>query len=179
MKITINHIAITFYFIVASFSSYSQILNDEESKLYDLIMEYRREKGLPKIQLSHSLTYVAKMHAQDLVINKPDVGNCNMHSWSSNGNWIPCCYTDNHSQAELMWSKPRELTNYTGNGYEISYWSSAGVDASDALSTWKTSSGHNAIITNEGMWNNKWYAIGIGIYKEYAVVWFGKIYDWN
>jgi uncharacterized protein YkwD len=179
MKTTINHIAFSFYFIIASLSSSAQILNNQESKLYDLIMEYRREKGLPKIQLSHSLTYVAKMHAQDLAINKPDVGNCNMHSWSSNGKWAPCCYTDDHAQAKLMWSKPKELTNYRGNGYEISYWNSEGADATDALYGWKESSGHNALIINQGVWHEKWNAIGIAIYNEYAVVWFGNILDTN
>ena len=41
-----------------------------------------------------------------------------------------------------MWSKPRELTSYKGNGYEISYSSSLENDpeiAKNALNTWKTS----------------------------------------
>ena len=45
-------------------------------------------------------------------------------------------------------------------------------------SKWKKSTGHNQVIVNEGIWKKiMWNAIGIGIYKEYAVVWFGEIED--
>jgi len=31
---------------------------------------------------------------------------------------------------------------------------------------------------NDGIWKQiKWNAIGIGIYKEYGVVWFGELMD--
>ena len=158
---------------------FAQTLNSEEQKLYKLIMNYRTEKGLPKIPLSKSLTFVAQTHVRDLCNNKPDVDSCNMHSWSNKGNWNGCCYTDDHAQAKFIWNKPRELTSYKGSGYEIAYYSMAGANAVEALEGWINSSeGHRKLIINEAGWkSHHWQAIGIGIYKYYAVVWFGEEED--
>ncbi len=155
-------------------------LTVEEEKLYTLIMNYRKEKGLPSIPLSPSLTKVAQAHVKDLHFNKPDQNACNMHSWSSKGAWSSCCYTDDHAEAACMWDKPREMTNYTGNGYEIAF-GAYGMDAtaSGAMAGWKGSPGHHAVIINQGMWKTPWNAIGIGIYEGFAVVWFGKELDSN
>ena len=156
-----------------------QNLSNEESELYNLIMQYRHSQGLSKIPLSESLTFVAQTHVKDLVNNKPDLGNCNMHSWSNKGNWTPCCYTDDHARAKCVWLKPSELTSYKGYGYEISFWSSGEITAEGALDGWKKSSGHNALIINQDIWHDSnWKAIGIGIYKNYAVVWFGEERDY-
>jgi hypothetical protein len=146
----------------------------DEQKLYDLIMAYRKQKGLPVIPLSKSLTTVAQIHVKDLTDNRPVYGNCNLHSWSSKGKWTPCCYTRDHAQASCMWSKPRELTKYRGNGYEISFMDTGGATPIGALDSWQYSPGHNAVIINEGSWNEKWNAIGVGINGNYAVVWFGR-----
>src|SRR4051812_17318311 len=82
-------------------------LSKEEAKLYDLIMKYRKEKKLPKIQLSISLTHVAQTHARDIMENSPNKGSCNMHSWSNKGKWSACCYTNDHAKSECMWNKPK------------------------------------------------------------------------
>ena len=83
-----------------------------------------------------------------------------------------------------MWNKPRELTNYIDNGYEIACGSSEKkydgyvMTADYALQAWKKSTQHNAVIVNLDSWKNtSWNAIGIGIYKGFAVVWFGKSAD--
>ena len=155
-------------------------ISKEELKLFKLITEYRKSKGLKEIPFSKSLTFDAQTHVRDLENNSPAQGNCNMHSWSDKGNWTPCCYTSDHAKASCMWDKPKELTNYNGNGFEIS---SGGfgdyiITADGALKSWKGSSGHNSVIINSGIWKNSpWQAIGIGIYGSYAVVWFGKIKD--
>lgn len=151
----------------------AQTLSSGEKKLYDLVMKYRAEKGLPAIPVSKSLTIVAQTHVKDLQDNGPSEGRCNMHSWSAKGRWKSCCYTDDHAQAACMWSKPAELTSYKANGYEIAYMSSAEVTAEGALAGWKISPGHNQVVINAGMWNTPWKAIGIGVYKNYAVIWFG------
>ncbi len=172
--------------IVLCFSTnfvFCQSLSEDELELYQLIMEYRTENGLSKIPLSKSLTYVAQTHVKDLKINKPDQGDCNSHSWSSKGPWSPCCYTDDHANANGMWRKPRELTSYKNNGYEIACGSSNPIyDQGDitpeaALERWQNSSAHNAVILNQGIWKDTWKAIGIGIYGNFAVVWFGKEID--
>ncbi|MCS6823383.1 MAG: CAP domain-containing protein [Cytophagaceae bacterium] len=152
-------------------------LKAEEKKLYDLLMAYRKEKNLPPIPLSASLTFVAQSHVYDLQTNKPNNDICNLHSWSDKGKWSPCCYTSDHARAQCMWDKPKELTSYTGNGYEISYYTTGQATAPDALKTWKNSPGHNSVIINSDIWSKPWNAIGIGISKNYAVVWFGHLKD--
>lgn len=155
----------------------AQVPSEKEQELYQLIMAYRKEMGRSTIPLSSALTFVAQTHVKDLVHHNAETSNCNMHSWSSSGSWTPCCYTANHANAACMWSKPKELTSYNGNGYEISYHASGTVTASEALARWKRSPGHNAVIINTGIWKEKWRAIGVGIYQGYAVVWFGNEID--
>ncbi len=154
-------------------------ISAEEMKLYSLLMEYRKSKNLDAIPLSAKLTHVAQLHAKDLSENfEAKNGRCNMHSWSAKGKWKACCYTEDHKQAQCMWSKPREITGYASNGYEISYTNSTGATAAEALKVWKFSPGHNSVIINEGVWKNiNWKAVGVGIYKEYGLVWFGEVDD--
>jgi uncharacterized protein YkwD len=158
----------------------STCLSSEEKKLYDMIMAYRKSRGLPPIKLSARLTQVAQTHARDLAANyKFDPKNkCNPHSWSSKGKWSSCCYTSDHKKAQCMWDKPKEIAEYMSPGYEIAYYSSAGASAIEGLEGWKKSPSHNPLIVNEGMWSNvNWKAIGIGLYKEYGIVWFGELDD--
>jgi len=155
-------------------------ISSEEKKLYHLLNEYRVKNGLREISLSPSLTYVARKHARDLSENPP-AGKCNMHSWSSSGKWSACCYTSDHAQAQCMWNKPRELTGYPGNGYEVAYSVTSEYKKPSALSAinrWKKSREHNAVILNRGIWNDQhWQAVGVGIYGQYAVLWFGTETD--
>jgi uncharacterized protein YkwD len=173
-------ILLLFLLIIPSIIGYSQDLTKEEAKLYEIIMKYRKKKGLPEIPISASLTIVAQTHVKDLAENKPDMGDCNAHSWSDKGTWSPCCYLPDHSSSECMWYKPSELTSYKSNGYEIACGSndccsSFIVTAKYALEAWQKSPNHNAVIVNKGIWkNHEWKAIGIGIYKGFAVVWFGE-----
>lgn len=155
-------------------------LSVEEEKLYQLIMSYRESKKLPAIPFSAKLTQVAQAHVRDLADNF-DCDNkrgCNPHSWSKNGAWTSCCYTPDHKQKECMWNKPKEIAGYNGSGYEIAYYSSAGATAEEGLDGWKKSPGHNPLLINSGIWSkSNWKGLGIGIYKEYGVVWFGETED--
>lgn len=162
------------------------VLTEEEWNLYGLIMYYRSMNDLPEIPLSRSLTYVAQQHCIDLAENKPDIAGpaCNAHSWSDKGKWSACCYTPDHKQAQCMCDKPKELTSYTGLGFEISCGSSEAqfenyvMTARYALDAWKNSAGHNDVILNKNAWTDmKWLAIGVGIYKGFACVWFGSVTD--
>jgi hypothetical protein len=152
-------------------------LSPDEKELYNLIADYRSGLGLPSIPLSASLSYVAQQHVADLENNDPVTSTCNQHSWSDNGNWTACCYTSDHAQASCMWDKPRELTDYTGNGYEIFYFNPAGASPAGALNAWKTIPVNNDVIINAGHWTMEWKALGVGIKGEYAVVWFGHEND--
>ncbi len=153
-------------------------LSAEEYKIYEQLNAYRKQYQLPRIPLSASMTKVAQAHAKDLEINQPVKGNCNLHSWSDQGSWSPCCYTDDHAQAECMWKKPKELSSYPGEGFEISYWQSNGANANEAIAGWKRSAGHNNMMINRSMWKKlTWNACGVGLYGNYAVVWFGREKD--
>jgi len=158
-------------------------LTPVETELIRLINEYRFQKGLPEVRLSASLSFVARTHARDQQDNYKYSKRCNMHSWSNKGNWTACCYTPDHRNAKCMWSKPRELTNYRGDGYEISFYSSytypsATVFAKEILNGWKKSPGHNDVILNKSIWRDvRWEALGVGVYGDYADVWFGKEED--
>jgi copper amine oxidase domain protein len=157
-------------------------LTQEEAKLYYLINEYRTSLGLERFSFSKSLTEVARNHVADSNANQPENQldargiKGNLHSWSSSGNWTPVAYTSDHAYAELMWMKPRELTAYTGNGYEISAASSGGISAETALELWKGSSGHNAVIIGSGSWSML-KTMGVSIDGNYAHVWFGSDAD--
>ena len=170
--------SVIIYFFISITVCHGQTLTHEETKLYNMIMEYRSSYGLPKIPLSKSLTIVARTHIKDLILNKPDTGKCNMHSWSANGNWYPVCYTSDHSNAEYARIKAKEIAGYSGYSYEIITRllpSSFKMTAEDALYGFKNSPPHNAAIMNLNNWNdNEWKAIGIAVYANYACVWFGE-----
>jgi len=149
--------------------------------LAETINEYRLQKGLSSIPISVSLTKVAQLHVQDMVSSSWSE-ECNLHSWSYQGNWSGCCYTSNHAQAQCMWDKPREITNglYSGNGYEISAMSGGqnNVSPEEFLSIWQSSQAHHDVILNRSIWSDKkWNAIGASMLGGYAVVWFGEEVD--
>ncbi len=158
-------------------------LNETEQELARQINEYRAEKGLPAVTLSASLSHVARVHCLDLEQTSSHSGRCNLHSWSDKGKWSSCCYTPDHKRAECMWNKPRELTSYTGDGFEIAYWTDAkfadaAATARDMLNGWKGSKPHNELIINKGIWKDvQWEAMGIGVSGGYATVWFGRETD--
>jgi hypothetical protein len=133
--------------------------------------------NLDTIPFSTKLTYVAQTHVRDLN-DYPPTGPCNLHSWSSHGNWDPSCYYSDHRNAELIWSKPKELIDYCSPGYEIAAFTSGEMIAVNALSLWQSSIGHSNIIFNIGIWKDiKFRAMGVAIYGNYAVVWFGELLD--
>lgn len=146
-------------------------LEPEERRLYLLVNQYRAQNGLPPIPLSPSLTLVANRHVRDLDAN---IGMAT-HAWSN------CYYNANDSRTwPCMWQAPQRLgTPYPGNGYENAFWVSGGYRASaeSALRWWQSSHPHNAVILNRGSWGQAWNALGVGIYKGYAALWFGREID--
>jgi hypothetical protein len=143
---------------------------------------YRQRRGLPAIALSARLTKVAQAHVADLEAHyqRGNANGCNMHSWSANGNWTPCCYTADHARKECMWNKPREITGgaYGATGYEIVAYYSDPITPERALQIWQQSDGHHIMIVNRGQWSdNTWRAMGAAMGEHYAVVWFGEEAD--
>ncbi|MFK8002157.1 MAG: CAP domain-containing protein [Polyangiales bacterium] len=148
----------------------------DDMALFTLVNDYRVSRGLPALPLSPSLSLVARTHVEDLIAHGANSGACNLHSWSDEGSWSGCCYTSDHSQASCMWNKPRELTDYPGNGYEIS--TGGARDGAHALSLWQSSGGHHDVIINGGAWSQPWGAMGVAITPgAFAHIWFGREAD--
>jgi hypothetical protein len=76
-----------------------------------------------------------------------------------------------------MWAKPRELTSYRGDGFEIAHSSTGAATVEGAFNDWRQSGFHNSVMLNQEIRRAKWNAIGIGVHGRYAVAWFGKEVD--
>jgi hypothetical protein len=182
MKIIIASCLIFAITIFTSFQVDEYKASNDEIELCRIINEYRKSLNLTEIPLSNKLTKVAKIHCKDLYDNfVRGSSECNEHSWSDKGIWTPVCYTPDHKRASDMWNKPKEIANYLSNGYEIEHNHSPKDDLCNpmcALNGWKNSAGHNSVMTNQGKWKEiNFKAMGVGIYKGYACVWFGELED--
>lgn len=158
------------------YSLVDQGLTYREAELAERVNAYRRQLGLAELSLSKSLTQVARTHVKDTETYRPDQEKDvrgiqgTLHSWSPNGPWTPVVYTSDHQYSKRMWSKPRELTSYTGSGFEIS---ALGYGSPEAfLAGWKGSAPHNAVLAGQGYWGNL-KCMGIGIGKSASHIWFG------
>ncbi|KAF0203461.1 MAG: S-layer [Bacteroidetes bacterium] len=158
-------------------------LNEAEQQMASAINQYRKKQGLKAIPLSTSLSWVARTHVTDLSEHYEYGTSCNLHSWSENPAWSSCCYGSDHSQAACMWDKPRELTQYKGDGFEIAFYSTHDYSSTqsfvdDAIEGWKKSRGHHEVMMNRGKWKTAtWEAMGIGANDQFIVVWFGEVKD--
>lgn len=171
---------VTVFFLFSMSISASPAPEESSDALIAAVNKYRVEHGLRKVSASTTLNKVAALHVRDLQENRPDAGNCNMHSWSEEGDWSACCYKDIDAEASCMWNKPREISGfrYDSNGYEVAAWLSDSMHVEAAIQLWQQSAGHNAVILNKGAWSTlRWKAIGAAMSENYAVVWFGTRRD--
>jgi hypothetical protein len=156
-------------------------LSQKEAELVRLINEYRTSNGLPPVANSRSLNKVARIHAIDLRGTDSRGMECNLHSWSKRGFWSPVCYTSDHFYMHFMWVKPQEITDnvYDDVGYENVYWISGdNIFPTRVLERWRTSPEHNALILETGKWaQSHWRALGVGIYRDVAIIWVGSMDD--
>jgi len=158
--------------IITASSCLGDSLEPEETKLYEAINTYRNKNKLPAIPLSKSLSLVANRHVWDLAKNTKNLN----HGWSD------CPYDSKKQDSwNCMWKAPQRLkTAYPGNGYENAFGGSGDyvATAEDALKSWTSDPPHNAVILNQGGWKKlSWQALGVGIYKGYAVMWVGEETD--
>lgn len=158
-------------------------LSADEVELIKLVQAYRKSSGRKPLLISKSLTKVARCHVLDSNTNHPenqitpDNKKGNLHSWSFNsGLWEGVVYTPDHKHSNLMWSKPSELTDYTDQGYEISCWNSASITPKSAMTLWKGSPSHNALLLSKGIWDGL-VCMGVAVQGEYAHIWFGTEAD--
>jgi len=153
-------------------------LTRDEYRLYSLVNEYRTKQGLSIIPVSKSLSYVAKVHARDLYLNNPDTSFCSLNSWSNKGPWTDCCHSKYTPNPNCILNKPKELTQYPGEGHELVYWDSEALHPDTVFRFWSTIGQAREILLNEKKWSFfSWKAMGVGMFKGYACVWLGEALD--
>ncbi|MBK9290598.1 MAG: SPOR domain-containing protein [Bacteroidetes bacterium] len=159
----------------ANLSAQEVCLSDDENRLATLINQLRQQHRLPEIALSASLTFVAKTHVNDLQLNRPDTSICSTASWSNKGQWTPCCFTALAPRFECMWNKPRELTNYTFRGYEISHFEEGIIHVDSLFSIWmRTPAVVDMLLGRNAHSDKRWAVMGIAIGENYASLWLGQ-----
>ena len=163
-------------------------LSEKEKELVKLINDYRISLGKRPLNVSKSLTYVARTHTKDQILHfeydlKDERGlPANLHSWSKYGNWTPVMYTDDHEYGQFTRIKPQELTKYNSTGIEIStgqqnYDQVHQMTPIVAFTNWKNSPGHNHDIIKDNILYDVYHAeriMGISIHDGFANVWFGN-----
>ncbi|MDO9254430.1 MAG: SPOR domain-containing protein [Bacteroidales bacterium] len=155
-------------------------ISQDETILFNMINDMRRQNKLASIPLSHDLCKVAQIHIADLIKWKPQEKGCSLHSWSGSGKWTSCCNTKEVFGIQCMKSKPREITGYQGDGYELIYWGEDNATPAEAAALWKEVGASSDMILSKGKWSAyQWKAIGVGIESGYAVLWLGDAKDKN
>ncbi len=142
----------------------------EEEELYRLINDYRQQHGLPVVPRSPILTLVANRHVRDMDQN---IGYLT-HSWSD------CRYDAADPSTYACSSRaPRRLgTRFRSRAYENAHFNPAGATALSAFRGWTSSPDHNALLLNLSNWHdNEWESMGIGIYRQFAVLWVSEQRD--
>jgi cell division septation protein DedD len=153
-------------------------VTQNEAILFNMINDIRMQSKLQPIPLSLNLCIVAHTHILDLIASKPQDNGCSVHSWSASGKWTACCNTKDLTGIKCMKSKPREITGYTGNGYELIYWGNDNATPAEAAALWKQVDASSDMILSRGKWKGyQWKAMGVGIIDGYAVLWLGDMVD--
>jgi len=158
--------------------SFPNSVSQDEAILYNMINDMRRQNKLSVIPLSEALSIVAHTHLNDLIANKPQEKGCSIQGWSKSDKWTACCNTKDAAGIKCMTSKPKEITGYAGNGYELAFWGEEKATPTDAASMWQQANASADMILSRGKWKGfQWKAIGVGIKEGYAVLWLGDKTD--
>lgn len=153
-------------------------LSDDEMRLFEQINKLREDYDQKSLQLSASLSYVAKLHVEDLFVNHPDTSICGLSSWSDKGDWKACCYNPYVLNEECMWAKPKELTSYPFRGYELVTYFEDDFTIDSVIHLWSGTKAVLDLVLTRGNYTDKnWICMGIGINKDYVSVWFGQRAD--
>ncbi|KAI9294114.1 hypothetical protein K502DRAFT_11039 [Neoconidiobolus thromboides FSU 785] len=159
-NITIIGAAGLFGFIQCQNNFLTEIVNELNAE--------RSKRGLYQINISKKLTKVAQAHVDDL--SKYADSKPGLHDWPS---VFKCKISEGY---KCMWDKPRQLTGYSGNGYEVSFLGL--TKPKDLIRGWLNSKPHAEVLLNQGSWHdNKWEAVGAATRGQYSVMWFGEVSD--
>ena len=146
-------------------------ISETETKIYQLINEYRQQNKLAPVTISKSLSLVANRHLLDINANLKKT----THSWSN------CEYDLQNSKTWHCVSEAAKRLNsgYEGQAYENLYRNFSGsVEPSAALAAWEKSDLHNSLILNLNVWKNRNFdSFGVAVDGQYASIWFGEKSD--
>lgn len=146
-----------------------------ENQLFNRINQFRIENGKTSIENSISLSYVAKLHVDDLFKNKPDTSICNLSSWSDKGDWSACCYNSYVPNPDCMWDKPKEITSFKYRGYELALYFEEDFNVDTVMQLIQSSKeARDMILTNGNYKQKKWICGGFGINDNYVSIWFAQ-----
>jgi cell division septation protein DedD len=149
-------------------------MTQDETILYNMINDMRRQSKLSAIPISADLCVVAHVHIDDLLASRPQDHGCSLHSWSGSGKWTACCNSKDPAGIQCMKSKPKEITGYPGNGYELIYWGEDNATPADAADLWKQVDASSDMILSRAKWKGyDWKAIGVSIKDGFAILWLG------
>lgn len=150
----------------------------EEQLLFDKLNILIEDYGKSSIDLSASLSFVAKTHVNDLLLHHPDTSVCNLSSWSDKGEWTACCHNPYVPQQDCMWDKPKELTPYTYRGYELASYFEESFTVDSVINLWSETKEVLDMLLTEGNYKKKkWICMGIAMNEHYVSVWFGQRAD--
>ena len=153
-------------------------ITKNELQLFEAINIFRAKHDLGELQLSPSLSFVAKTHLNDIRLYGKDEHGCNMNSWSDKGKWIPCCFNEKQKNLDLMTSKPSEIIGFRGKGYEIVIATKKGASIKDLAALWLSAKSTQDFIMNKGQSSNQnWQCIGVSIYNGFASIWASEMPD--
>ena len=156
----------------------SYYIEKNELQLSEAINKLRVKKGLGELQLSPSLSFVARTHLNDIRLNSKNQHGCNLNSWSDKGKWTPCCFNAKQKNLDLMNSKPSEIIGFRGKGFEIVVALKKEVTGNDINDLWLNATSTHEFLLNTGPWTNRnWQSMGISIYKGYASIWLSELPD--
>ena len=160
-------------------------MTQADISLATLANNHRAAHGLPRLTISKSLNTVAQWHVADskyAMDNNRFQANssCNLHSWIGipNAPYGSCCYYPDHRNASCIWDKPRELTSYTGHGFELAAHGFSTVER--AMTGFINSSSHNDVLLNRGAWANypfKSIGVGVDLNRQVFYIWLGQETD--
>ncbi len=146
-----------------------------EKQLFDAINTLLKDYDKKPLKLSASLSYVARLHVDDLLNNRPDTSICNLSSWSDKGPWTPCCYNKYVRDPDCMWKKPKELTTYPYRGYELAGYFQGEFTPDSVMELWSSQKEVLDMLLTRGNYSKKtWVVMGIGMNSRYVSVWFGQ-----
>ncbi len=153
-------------------------ISADDNKLLESLNQFLVENGKKKLEYSKSLSYVAKLHVDDLLLNHPDTSICNLSSWSNNGEWTGCCYNKYVPNQDCMWEKPKELTSFKYRGYEMAFYFEENFNPDTLMQLLLSSNSAIDMLLTKGDYSKKkWVCMGVALNVNYASIWFAQRAD--